>query len=762
MTRLRGLTLVACLAPILGAPSAATAQQPASLVTVGVDTTQASLTAATYSLLVANRGNAIARNVELTNTVPTNMRFSSSDRATACASGAPSGTQCRWALGDIPPGVSQTVSVTYALEQSESAYGQSYAFSNTASAQASGDASAQSNTDTSLARTSHLLEQDAHADGGQPTQNFGACPQLLVRRDNAITAFAETELTPNPTNYPFAEGGAFVNSGLGGVERLWGAVLRAAVASRPATAPPIVVHRIVSGDWEPGTGSCAGAAGSGTQVRGEKRPVSEASPTATASIPGTGPVAWDVHTAFDTREERGNFNGFELRAAGPTSPATGADTVAFHSAQAAATDDRPRLVTLATRRENDRCIDTDPEMSTSNSDREQRIDAYVTDGAGGRISNDGGDGCPGYPVPDTPVGWELDDDDPDAYIASRAGSETVREIGASGDAAPNEVSTRTDALGRTFVGVRLGEPYEEEANPETRVAAIVLDQNHDGYVSPVTGSTSGTCEPGETISSGGGVPRQCSSTGEDQTEDDVHTSWTYVAAPPIVTPPGGGGGTGGGGGAPSGATSSSSSLQPEPASARSIVMQASRTQAMVGDTVRFTGRVTSSAPACSGPREFVEILRRRRGTRTLTSFASAATAADGTFELPAVVDVSAEYVAVSPARSGCTAASSAPAGVLGRGRVHIWSAGSTLVRRGSRIVLRGRIRPALGGSVVVERRVGRRWSAVAPRRVSRDGSFVHHLTATWVGSRAFRARWRPASLAYGSGVSRTLTLTARN
>ena len=470
--------------------------------------------------MVANRGNATAEDVVLTNPVPQNTTFSGSDHALlagSCDPGAAPGTNCRWALGDLPAGASVTVEATYALEQSETAYNtyqnllSNYSFSNTASAEAANGGGTPSNTDSSLVRAAYALVLDTHVDDARPDTAFGSCPTLQVRGDNALTAFLD--------HSSVSFGSWARDEDLpGGVESMWAAELRASASS--ATASPgatIGAHRIVSHRWSEGTGSCAGADGSGRDARApsatepDTEPVSEAFAVASVPVAGPGPVRWDVRAAFDTHAERLGFNGFELRAGLGLSAL---DAFAFHSSEAPAPADWPLLVTLRTQNEgSSRCVDADRETATGPSHRAQRIDAYVTD-SNVRVSNSGGDGCNGYPVAGAPVGWELDDDSPDAYISNLEGTAVRREVGRSGDVGPNLASTRTDANGHTFIKTALADPLAEGvADTENRVAAIFLPK-HDGYIAPgiYPSANQGVCEPGQVSHLGSA----CSGSGESQ------------------------------------------------------------------------------------------------------------------------------------------------------------------------------------------------------------------------------------------------------
>jgi hypothetical protein len=514
-------------APASGGPDGA------PLLSVGVDAIDASVSGATYQLYVANRGDATAEGVVVTSSVPQNTTLTGSNRApldpSTCPPGAGAGTQCRWALGELAPGAFATVEVTYGLGQTDT----TYTVSNTASAQlaeaepASGDPI---DTDGSLIRASDLLDEDASVDEARAETNFGVCDQLQISGDNALTAFLDSSRANKWGDRDDQGGSAFLN---GGTERLWGAELRATVASIPSAFPgtSLAVHRVVSRTWDEGSGPCAGGPGSGRQAGGSE-PVSAASPIASAPIAAPGPVSWDVTSALDSRERRFGFTGFELRTG--AGPLGATDMIAFHSSEAGVAANRPRLVTVRTKRERTGCVDTDPENPTGRSDRRQRIYAYVTDSSLPRVSDSGGrDACNGTPVPGAPVGWELDSDSPDSYISSLAGETVLREHGSQADAGPNRASTLTGPNGSSFIDTRLARPYAEGDNVgQSKVAAIAI-RDRNGYQEPPFGSSDqGVCEPGEpNVVWGTSV---CAGTGESAVEDDVEMSWEPVI-PPVLT-----------------------------------------------------------------------------------------------------------------------------------------------------------------------------------------------------------------------------------
>jgi uncharacterized repeat protein (TIGR01451 family) len=503
-------------------PRAGTSEEPpppgsAPLLSIGADVLRASLTQVTYSLYVANRGGGTAQGVVVTNNVPGNTTYASASQAPlgeACVPGAGMGTSCRWAVGELAPGATRTVEVTFNLAQTNT----SYTVGDAASAQLDGAlpaASDPADSDFTLKRSSDLVE-DAHVDDNSAADtNYGQCAQLVVGADNRVTAFLD---------YDYAFDDDSGSGYIGRPERVWAAQFEAtvgSVSSPDGTPIRIDAHRISSRDWNEGAGGCAGAAGAGRDARrpgpSNAEPVSESTPLWTAVAAQGERLTWDVANAVDTRERRSGFNGVELRLAPDQAPGS---SVTFSSSEASAPAAQARLVTVSHNIEANRCIDADPETAERASSEAQQISAYVTDGAA-RADTSNGDACNGTPVANARVGWEIDADSPDAYFASLAGQPTEREMGADGDAGPNRVSTLADALGRTFVELRLGDPAGASSGT-TRVAGIAL-REHDGYYEPQYDTSEGICEPGTPTFLGLTPP--CGGTGESNLEDDVLTTW---------------------------------------------------------------------------------------------------------------------------------------------------------------------------------------------------------------------------------------------
>jgi uncharacterized repeat protein (TIGR01451 family) len=740
--RLRGLAAWVAAATFACAVPAH-AHGAAPLVTVGVDVTSATATQATYALYVANRGDAPAPNTVVTNTVPANTSYASSDRmpmpaATPCVAGLPAGGTCRWALGDLPPGGSATVAVTYSLDQGASGY----TVGNTATAQTGGAAPVAGDpgdVDHSLVRQIHMLDVDGHVDGAQPGKNFGACTQLDVRRDGARTAFADND---SVGNYDSGSGA------LSTAERVWSARVDATVASiTPGASMTLSLHPVVSGSWTEGSGACAGVDGSGHDLRAAAKPETAPSPVATALTGGPGLLAWDVTAALDSAAEVLAFQGFEFRSGGN---GNGSDTVSLQSSEGPAAN-RPRLVTVRTGRERGRCIDSDVETGSGPSDRLRRFDAYVTELESNtdRVEGPGGDGCPGFPLGGAGVVWELDDDAPDSYIASLAGTATTRGVDSAGGAGPNSGSTSADGGGRTFMELGRGDPWAPLGNDaEVKVAAAAM-RPPDAVSDPNSGAPHGVDEPDDPCGNPA-APSPCGGTGEGPTEDDARHTWLApLGAKPIVTPAVG---PSGGSGPPTGSPGT-----PARAALRSVTLGASAARGGVGREVHLTGRLVSTEVGCTGPREFVQILRRRAGTSQFSDYASGLTGADGGFDVPILLDASSDYMAVAPERAGCDGAASPAVPLVTTGRVSTWTTG-----RGERRTVRGSVVPALASRVVLERRAGRRWLRAVLSRTSRRGTFAIPLRAVWRGRRSFRVRWiAPPGGMYQGAVSRPFAIAGR-
>jgi uncharacterized repeat protein (TIGR01451 family) len=479
------------------------------LITVGVEVTGGTVDRADYSITVYNRGTATAEDATVTANVPANTTFSASDPAPGlattptCVSGAAAGTACSWQLPDIAPGGSETVNAGYGLIRPATG-GYTLSVSLAASASAS-DAPSDSDTDSSLEmRGSNAAGgEDTYVDDREPAgTNHGACDTLRVEAGNEVTSYVDDDGFAVPRVSPSLPEG---NSD--GAERILDAELRAVVtttSASPAAPASVGAHRISSGEWAEGAGTCDGAAGTGRAARTGAAPSSEPAPVATSSVGAPGLVSWDVTEAVDTDDERARFTGFELRDAGSAAETT----TAFGSMEAAA-DRQPRFDVVYVKLERTRCIEAEPEQGAAPSTQTQSVDALVTDGSH-KVTGTGSVACSGAPVEGERVEWELEDDDPDAYVASVNGNAVPRELGGD-DAGPDHAVVRTDSEGHASMTLALGHPGTAGSNAgENRIAARA--NNGDA------------AEPG---SSPFCTPDTC--TGESIVEDDVTRSWDPVA-----------------------------------------------------------------------------------------------------------------------------------------------------------------------------------------------------------------------------------------
>jgi uncharacterized repeat protein (TIGR01451 family) len=694
----RRLPILAAVAAAGTLGPAAGAEAAAPLLTVGVDATEASLDDATYEVLVVNHGDADAHGVEVATSVPANTTLVSADPATGppCTPGAAAGTSCTWGLGTVPAGASRTITVVYALGSG------TYNVSATATVSAD-DAASNSNTDTSLGHRVHAASDDTWVDHGEATNtNHGACDELRVGPEGTSAFLEQDAARPD------------LFSGSANTE-----VLVAELVAQVKTAVPgasIGAHRLVTANWSEGSGSCAGAAGAHPQPRTGSTPTAEGAATDVSDVGLAGQaVHWDVTADFDTEEKRRRFAGWELRGA-----AAGGTTV-LHASEAAG-DAGPTL-TLITRRKTRglACVDALVEDATAPSDEAQRIDVRVTD-SGQRISNGEREACSGTPVAGRELTWNLFDaasGAPDGWFASVDGLLRPIELGAGGAAGPNAVASSSDAGGRTYADLRLRDPWDAADNSGThRVDVYVAGAGTTDPDDP-------DCVPGETCPA------------ENTQEDDVRRAWTPTENPPPVEeepgneqpPPEGDTTNPVGAGVPPGGSADAAPV------ARGVALAASSRIARAGRTVTLRGRVASAEAACAGPREYVEILRRRTGGTRFTDFASVSTTADGTFELPLRADASADYVAVVPEREGCLRAASAAVRIAVRPRLVV----RARRKRAGGYEVVGRVVPAARGRVVLQRRSRGRWVPVRSTRTTSAGRFRFELRRL---PRVWRVRWR--------------------
>jgi hypothetical protein len=336
------------------------------------------------------------------------------------------------------------------------------------------------------------FQTGSYVDGSEaPGTNHGGCADLKVGQGSS--AFIEEDQFPAGVTYPTQPDQRYFASGLSGV------VTNTTFSE--ASPGRLGLFRVESADWDEGTGGCAGAQGTGRQVRNGNVPVVASEPAAVATVTGPGPVTWDITSVLDTKPERFNFNGFEVRALD--------DGQATLHAGASTTD--PQALTAVTVLNDVRptyaCIDVDPENALVVGD-EKRLDAVVTTGT--KVVNGNNDGCDGMPVEGGEVYWEVEREEPDAYF-NRLGSQLIarEEIG-GGDAGPELARTYSDANGHTFVTIT-----RDDASEFGLIRISGRDRNGVIDQSPnPTPQESFNCSVN---------PNTC--TGESFAEDDVTISW---------------------------------------------------------------------------------------------------------------------------------------------------------------------------------------------------------------------------------------------
>lgn len=549
------------------------------LLAMGLDVDSASVTQGTYDLIVTNRGTAPATDVEVRARVPDNTTFQSSSPApsSGCNNGAPPegpGVECRWNVGTLNAGAAFPISVVLNLDQEEDPYTVEY----TAEARSS-NADTDSDEDASLQRDKIPTcyagpippcddeHDDTYVDdAAAQNTNYGACNILKATRGQGITSFVDLGPLPDA----------------GDIETVWGAQLRMNVSGQTgySSASPATIgaHKITSGDWDEGSGSCAGASGSGSEARTGNEPASNSSATTTTPVGGTGPANWNVTSDLDTADERTSaaYNGWEIKDEGTTGSGTNTD---FNSTEAS--NNQPRLFLVYTQPEEATCIDADPDTNVNFINDPWRIDALVTDGDKLEGSDQSGDGCNGSPVANHDVVWEVEDDTPDIYFSSTEGTPTTKTV-VSGDATPDEVTTQTDSEGRTFVEASLDEPDTDNSG-ENRVGARI----------------GGTDDPDESPECSPLVTPLCES--ETATEDDVRTTWSTTSPTPTGSPTG----------SPTASPSPSPTASPTPSPVPTVRVASTITIRHSNRPHRFKGRVRSERRRCrSGRRVVVKKVRR--------------------------------------------------------------------------------------------------------------------------------------------------------
>ena len=748
---------VAMIAALFSVISASGQQSStAGLPTIGVDVQSASITQATYQFVVRNQGTAPSTNVRVRAQVPTTMTFESSDpdptTTTSPGSGAQScddagireteGTTCEWSLGTLNPGESRTILAIYNIPQTNLA---SDRFELTATV-SDGEGRSNTDTDESLVRQQAVISDDTWVDDGEtPGTNHGGCTFMRVLQSNTATSFVDADdLGTPPTSQQATQS----------IETVYGAQLRLEVldttysVGSPGT---IGAHRITSGEWTEGTGSCQGTVSTTTtDARTGAEPTSAGTPTGTTEVSAAAQVVnFDVTGDLDTTGERGSFQGWELR-----DETTGnTNSTRFHTTEASDSED-PRLFIVYTTAEAATCIDSDPDDAIRAPGSEHLMTAFVTDGNKtptgnfqGSGTGPGGDACNGSPVA-TPVEWVIEDDTPDIYFSSQEGVPIQKVISGS-NAGPNSIVTTADGNGLTDAGVRLeGTPSASDSS--NRIEARI--QGATGDPDPASpGPTEGTCGPAT-------IPQGKNCSGEAAQFDDMTVTWNASGAssnPSTTTSttsssPTSSGSTSPSSSSPSSTSPSSSttggtasgSTSSQAQSSRTVSLFASSNEVVFPAQVTLSGQIISPDQSCDDAGEFVRIQRRLLGESQFTDFESRNTDADGRYEVSFQASESAEYVAVAPRHDQCADATSEAETVLVKVKV-TGRAGRRSVPRGSNVGIVGRVQPDHDGtSVVLQRKKGRRFVNVDRADLNSRSRYRFVVKANWRGKRVFRVLWK--------------------
>lgn len=791
------LALSAAMIAALLTVMTASGQQPsgAGLPTIGIDVQSATLTQATYSLVVRNQGNAPSTNVVVRSAVPANATFESSEPApgatTSPGSGAQScanagvreaeGTTCQWNLGTIPAGETRTITAIYNLNQTNIATYRVALSGNVRDDEGHTNA----DTDDSLVRQRGSINDDTWVNDNEPANtNHGACNFLRVLQDNSVTSYADADTlltipaaTDNSTN---------------SLESFYGAQLRFEVLDTTyssLTPGSIGVHRIVSGEWVQGAGTCPGAAGEGDQPRTGFEPLAAAAPTSTTTIDGAPAIAnWDVTADLDSEGDRGSFQGWELRDATST---PGDNSTRFHSVESGgtATEQDPRIFLVYTTAEEATCLDNDPETATAAVGSEHVMTVFVTDGektptgtAPGSTTGPGGDACNGAPVA-TPVVWEIQDDTPDIYFSSQEGSPIAKTI-TNSNASPNSIETTADANGLTNAGVRLN--AAPSTSDTTNVIEARIKGAEDPDPNPAPTPPVGVCDPEP-------IPPDNNCTGESEAVDDVSVTWgtqsgqSGASSSTTTSSPTGGSstspspsgsssaspspsGSGSTSPSPSGSASSTSpTAPPSSPSSSSSPQQSSRTISLFASTnevvypgeVTLSGQILSADSSCDDAGEFVRLQRRIFGESEYSDAESMNTDADGRYSFTVPATESAEYVALAPRHDQCADATSASETVLVKVKVTAAS-GRRAVDRGAKVGIVGRVQPKHAGTkVFLQRKKGNGFKTVARDNLNGRSRYRFVLKAKWNGRRVFRVMWRSQDEDHATNNSRNVAVRVR-
>jgi uncharacterized repeat protein (TIGR01451 family) len=777
---------VAMVAALFSVMSASGQQSStAGLPTIGIDVQSANITQVTYSFVVRNQGTAPSTNVRVRAAVPTGMTFESSDpdptTTTSPGSGAQScaddgvreteGTVCEWSLGTLNPGETRTILAVYNLPQTNTASTR-FVMNATVS-----DGEGRSNTDgdESLVRQRATPNKDTWVDDGEPPgTNHGACNYLRVLQGNTVTSFIDVDnLGTPPTSTQATQS----------IENVYGAQLRLEVLDTTysqGSPGTIGAHRITSGDWTQGSGSCQGAVSTTTtDARTGGEPQSAGTPTGTTQVSAAAQVVnLDVTGDLDSEGERGSFQGWELR----DQTAGNTNATRFHSIEAPEPE-RPQLFWVYTTVESPTCVDGDPDDASRAPGTEHLMTAFVTDGAKtptgnapGSGTGPGGDACNGGPVA-AAVEWFIEDDTPDIYFSSQEG-QPIQKVVSGNNAGPNSIVTTADGNGLTGAGVRLDvTPGADQSNRiEVRLQGAAGDPDPPPTTPP--DPTAGTCSPTP-------VPQNKNCSGETAQFDDVTVTWNASGAPassgtssgsasasastsPTAsgsTSPSASGSTSPSSASPSGSASStttapsgSASSSSQAQSSRTISLFASSNEVVFPAQVTLSGQIISPDQSCEDAGEFVRIQRRLLGESQFTDFESQNTNSEGRYEVSFQATESAEYVAVAPRHDQCADATSGPETVLVKVKV-TGRAGRSSVTRGAKVGIVCRVKPDHDGTnVVLQRKKGDRFVSVARDELNSRSRCRFVVKAKWRGKRVFRVVWKKQDDNHEANRSRNIVI----
>ena len=760
------------------------------LLVIGTDVVTADLRTATYEAIIRNEGTAAATEVRVSMDVPPDTTFESSNPPSSPPAGSaspscPDGgkreepdTGCEWFAGTLAPGERRTLQVVFNLDPSAANPTTTEVDTITVTFKLDGvdpstnaPIAAVEDSDASLKKAT--VPTTAASGGGTDTYvdrteqrdtNHGSCKSLTTKGDGSATAF----INP-PSN-------AFTSTAIGTIDRLLDAEFQTHVKASdysPTAPGGLALHAITSGAWEEGSSCGLSPPGSHPEVRTGSEPVVAAVATASTLIAGPGQVRWNVTKTVDGVAKRAGFAGWEIR------NTSGRGSAELSSREADDTALRPRLFLVYTAPETARCIDVDPDFNVNHPNAEQRVTAVVMKSNGttnyGRQVAGTLDACRGTPVQGHLMRWEIEEEDPDAYISNQAGVLRTKESGV--DVGPDTLQTTTNASGATYVGVSLSNP-EGTPSGQNRIAGCLT-------------ACSGTGTPAEPEDCSG-VERELNvcdpslATGEGATEDDASLTWSPDGPPPPTESH-----------SPSGwptpdetpsqtptqttnqtpdqtappsrtSTPSSSSASPTVSAAgamspTTLEIASSTAKSIANSEVVLSGILDSEDPACAQPGTTVELFERVAGTTDAQHLAYVPTSVGGHYEHSVSPDVNTFYSAQVGEHGLCAGTQSIELTVLVQPVVTIKSTVKE-VKRGRRFWVTGTVMPEHQLSpVTLWRKIGpNKYTKV--RRTFLDEASRYSLAVRykWKKKRSvFVVRWKSQDVDHISGRSDKLVIKRR-